>query len=151
MRIQPAVLEDVPRVAAVEQLAFSDPWPATAFAGLLGREHVYFVVAREDAGTPVAGYVVAIFAGGEGEIANLAVAPEFRGRGIGTALVDEVLGEASRSGAEQMYLEVRDSNAEARRLYASRGFEEIGRRRGYYRRPAEDALVLRRTVGPRLT
>ncbi len=151
MRIEPAVVEDVPRVAAIEQLAFSDPWPATAFAELLGREYLLFLVAREDAGTPVVGYVVAIFAGGEGEVANLAVAPEFRGRGVGAGLVDEIVGEATRRAVEGLYLEVRESNAEARGLYGSRGFKEVGRRRGYYRRPAEDALILRRMVGPRLT
>jgi ribosomal-protein-alanine N-acetyltransferase len=51
--------------------------------------------------------------------------------------------EGRRRGALNMYLEVRESNDAARRLYASRGFLEIGRRRGYYRRPAEDAIVLR--------
>ena len=151
MRIEAAVLEDVPRVAAIERLAFSDPWPDSAFLGLLGREHVHFMVAREDAGDPVVGYVVAIFAGGEGEIANLAVAPTHRGRGVGNGLVAAVIDEAARERTEALYLEVRESNAAARRLYDSRGFEEVGRRRGYYRRPAEDALVLRRLVGPRLT
>ena len=151
VRIEPAKIEDVPSIAAIEELAFSDPWPATAFAGLLGREYLFFLVAREDAGTPVVGYVVAIFAGGEGEIANLAVSREFRGRGLGARLVDAVLDEGSRRGVDGLYLEVRVSNAEARRLYGSRGFEEVGRRQGYYRRPAEDALVLRRMMEPRLT
>jgi ribosomal-protein-alanine N-acetyltransferase len=151
VRIQPAVVEDVPRIAAIERLAFSDPWPAAAFSGLLGRDYLFFGVAREYAGAPVAGYVVAIFAGGEGEIANLAVAPEFRRTGIGARLVGAVLEEAARRGADGLYLEVRESNAEARRLYASAGFGEVGRRRGYYRRPVEDALILRRTVEPRLT
>ena len=150
-RIQPAVVEDVPRVAAIEQSAFTDPWPATAFAGLLGRDHVVFLVAREDAGAPVVGYVVAIFGGGEGEIANLAVAPEVRGRGVGAQLVEAALSEAPQRGVERLYLEVRESNAAARRLYDSCEFEEVGRRPGYYRRPAEDALILRRMVGPRLT
>ncbi len=151
VHIEAAAVGDVPRVAAIERLAFSDPWPATAFAGLVGRDHVLFLVVREDAGTPVVGYVVAILAGDEGEIANLAVAPEFRTRGIGGGLVDRILGELPRRGVERLYLEVRESNAEARRLYGSRGFEEVGRRPGYYRRPAEDALILRRMVGPRLT
>ena len=151
MRIHRAVVEDVPRVAAIEQLAFSDPCPASAFAGLLGRDHVLFLVVQEDAGAPVVGYVVAIFGGGEGDVANLAVAPESRGQGIGAGLVEAVLNEASQRGVERLYLEVRESNAAARRLYRACGFEEVGRRPGYYRRPAEDALILRRMVGPRLT
>lgn len=151
MRIQPAEVEDVSRVAALEQLAFSDPWPESAFAELLGRDYLLFLVAREDAMVPVVGYVVAIFAGGEGEVASLAVEPRCRGRGIGSRLVDAVVSEAGRRRVEGLYLEVRESNAAARGLYRAHGFVEVGRRRGYYRRPVEDALVLCRTVGPRLT
>jgi ribosomal-protein-alanine N-acetyltransferase len=87
---------------------------------------------------------VAWFVTDEGEIANLAVDPARWGGGVGKILLDAALAEGARRGAESVYLEVRESNARARRLYASRGFEEVGRRKGYYRRPAEDAIVLRR-------
>jgi len=66
-----------------------------------------------------------------------------RRQGIGASLLDAALAEGRRRGAQNMYLEVRESNSAARRLYASRGFEELGRRRGYYKRPVEDAIVLR--------
>jgi ribosomal-protein-alanine N-acetyltransferase len=89
---------------------------------------------------------VAWFAADEGEIANLAVREPTRRRGIGAALLDAALAEGTRRGAANMYLEVRESNEAARRLYASRGFEEIGRRRRYYRHPVEDAIVLRRAA-----
>jgi len=82
----------------------------------------------------------------EGEIANIAVAPDEWGAGIGRALLDAALDEADRRRATAVYLEVRDSNERARHLYRSRGFEEVGRRRGYYRRPVEDAIVLRRAL-----
>jgi ribosomal-protein-alanine N-acetyltransferase len=59
-----------------------------------------------------------------------------------------VLAEAMESGVRALYLEVRDSNSAARALYASRGFDMVGRRRGYYQRPQEDALVLRRDLAP---
>lgn len=74
-RIEPASAGDVAAVAAIEREVFTDPWAESAFAGLLGRPHVYFAVAHPASGTATSGYVVAIFAGGEGEIANLAVAP----------------------------------------------------------------------------
>jgi len=61
-------------------------------------------------------------------------------------LIDAAIAEAESRGAESMFLEVRESNRAARALYASRGFEEISRRRGYYRTPVEDALVLRRAM-----
>jgi len=137
--------DDLRAIAAIERLAFSDPWSARSFRDALEHSAVYFGCARSDAGE-VLGYVVAWFVVDEGEIANLAVAPEGWGQGIGRALLDAALAEAKRRGVETVYLEVRDSNARARRLYQSSGFEEVGRRRGYYRRPVEDAIVLRRTL-----
>jgi len=91
----------------------------------------------------VAGYVVAIDAADEGEILNLAVAPQSRRHGLGHALVRRVLEALTGRGARAIYLEVRESNAPARRLYAAHGFREVGRRQRYYRRPVEDAIVLR--------
>jgi len=106
---------------------------------------VYFACACR-AGGDVAGYVVAWFAADEGEIANLAVSPSAWGGGVGRALLGAALDVASSRGASAVYLEVRDSNERARRLYRSNGFEEVGRRRRYYRRPVEDAIVLRRAM-----
>jgi ribosomal-protein-alanine N-acetyltransferase len=91
---------------------------------------------------------VALIAGDEGEIADLAVAPSARRRGVGGALLDRVVRDAAASGVGALYLEVRESNAGAIALYRSRGFGAVGRRRGYYRHPSEDALVLRREIAP---
>ena len=112
---------------------------------------MFFACSRTRAGARsggdvVTGYVVAWFVADEGEIANLAVDPSGWGSGIGKALLDAALDEGERRGAAAVYLEVRDSNARARRLYQSRQFEEVGRRRGYYQRPVEDAIVLRRIL-----
>ena len=108
--------------------------PRESFRDALAHPAVYFACARSDDGE-VLGYVVAWFVADEGEIANLAVAPAGWGRGIGRALLDAALSEARARTASAVYLEVRDSNERARRLYRSRGFEEVGRRRRYYRRP----------------
>jgi ribosomal-protein-alanine N-acetyltransferase len=142
-----ALRAHVPEVAAIEQACFSDPWSEASFRQALENPGVFFRVATEGAGGPVVGYVVAWFAGGEGEIANVAVAPTARGRGIGGQLLDAAIAAAVDRGAEALYLDVRESNARARALYDSRGFVEVGRRRRYYRRPAEDAIVLRRALG----
>jgi ribosomal-protein-alanine N-acetyltransferase len=142
---------DLVEIAAIEARAFSDPWSERAFRDALAHERIYFACARaEESGAPrVLGYVVAWFAAGEGEIANLAVDPNVRGRGVGSALLDTALDEARRHGVAEVFLEVRSSNLRARQLYESRGFAEVGRRRGYYRRPVEDAVVLRRlTTAP---
>ena len=143
----PAARAHLPEVSTIEQACFSDPWSEASFRQAVDNPAVFFRVATEGAGGPVVGYVVAWFAGGEGEIANVAVAPSARGRGIGGVLLDAAIAAAGHRGAEALYLDVRESNARARALYDSRGFVEVGRRRRYYRRPAEDAIVLRRAIG----
>ncbi len=89
------------------------------------------------------GYVVALDAVDEGEILNLAVAPGGRRKGLGRSLVEAILGVLKDRDVSHIYLEVRESNAPARALYAAQGFREVGRRKAYYRRPVEDAIVLR--------
>lgn len=149
-RIDLARNEDVAAIAAIERRVFSDPWSERAFRDVLAHPAMYFACVRErtaDGYTSecVRGYVVAWFAGGQGEIANLAVDESARGRGLGSALLDAALDEARGHGTEEVFLEVRSSNVRARELYASRGFAEVGRRRRYYRRPVEDAIILRWT------
>ena len=92
------------------------------------------------------GYIVAHYAGDEGEILNLGVAPGDRRRGIARALVEEVLAALRSRAVRVVYLEARESNAAARRLYARVGFAEVGRRAKYYRRPVEDAVILRAAI-----
>jgi [ribosomal protein S18]-alanine N-acetyltransferase len=144
-----AAVSDLAAVSAIERASFSDPWTQSAFASLVSSDAHFTVAATPSPGGSVLGYVVAWFAGGQGDVANIAVAPEARGRGVGARLLDDALRAAAAAGARELYLEVRESNAAARALYASRGFEEVGRRRNYYRRPAEDALVLRVRVTAR--
>jgi [ribosomal protein S18]-alanine N-acetyltransferase len=141
--IEPALFGDLGAIAELERAAFADPWSLASFQSVLTEPAAYVATARENEGDPIAGYVVAWFAADEGEIANLAVREPTRRRGIGAALLDAALSEAGRRGAANMYLEVRESNEAARALYASRGFEEVGRRKKYYRHPVEDAIVLR--------
>ena len=140
--VRPATKRDIDQIAAIERSSFTDPWSRGSFVGLLGDPRVFFAVACTADGI-VAGYVVAWFVVDEGEIANLAVAADARRKHLGSSLLDAALAAARERRVSSVYLEVRDSNTAARRLYASRGFKEIGRRRNYYRSPVEDALVLR--------
>jgi [ribosomal protein S18]-alanine N-acetyltransferase len=140
--LRPAQLDDVESMAAIEQRAFSDPWPASAFRDLLGHAYARITVALDPVGA-VLGYCVMLHVLDEGEIANIAVAPAFHRRGIAARLLDDALGAAEGLAIQTVFLEVRLSNEPARMLYASRGFEPVGRRRAYYRDPVEDALVLR--------
>ena len=126
-------------------MAFSDPWSTRDFAECLA-SRVPFLVAEERGTGVLAGYAIAHVGGDEGEILNLGVAPAYRGRGLGRALVERMLAELRGRGARAVYLEVRESNVVARRLYESLGFAEVARRARYYRRPVEDAVVLRNTL-----
>ena len=143
--LRPATSSDLPEVASLERACYGDPWPASAFASLPGNARVFFTVAQDVRGR-LAGYVVAWYVMDEGELANLAVVPNLRGQGIGKALLDAMISDAESRGTSQLYLEVRESNAAARRLYSGQKFEEVGRRKRYYRNPTEDALILRRTL-----
>jgi [ribosomal protein S18]-alanine N-acetyltransferase len=103
----------------------------------------------DEAGTSdVLGYAVLWCVLDQGELANIAVRPELRGRGLGARLLDEVVAACRRRGVTKLYLEVRDSNDAALRLYERFGFREVGRRRSYYQEPREDARVMALELGP---
>ena len=133
----------MPAVHTIERAVFSDPWSARDFRECVASDVVFLVAAAPDG---VAGYVIAQDAADEGEILNLAVAPRWHRSGIGRALVERVLAALAGRGASRVFLEVRDSNAAARALYAALGFAEVGRRPRYYQRPVEDAIVLRAAI-----
>ena len=147
MNLRTATLEDLYAVGALERVCYADPWPDTAFRALPGNPQVFFQVAEGDNGD-IAGYVVAWYVLDEGELANLAVAPALRRTGLGKVLMDAMLADARHRSIGEVYLEVRETNVAARQLYAANGFVEVGRRKGYYRSPVEDALILRRTLTP---
>jgi [ribosomal protein S18]-alanine N-acetyltransferase len=91
-------------------------------------------------GGRIAGFAVSrITAPGERELLNLAVAPEFRRRGVGAALVRPLVTETG----DCVFLEVRESNRTARRFYKAQGFQEVGLRPGYYDSPPESAIVMK--------
>ena len=95
----------------------------------------------------VAAYAILWTVLDEGELANIAVRKDLRGRGIGSGLLTRMLEVAEDSGLRSLNLEVRESNGRARDMYARRGFQEIGVRKGYYDGPREDARVLKKSLG----
>ena len=143
--IRRATFRDVLGIGLIERDSFADPWGSREFTSALEAQQAIFLVAEDSAGV-VIGYAIAITVLDEAEILNLAVRKSNRGIGLGGNLLDAALEEAISRGAEQVFLEVRESNEPARKLYDSRGFTEVSRRRGYYRSPVEDALVLRLAV-----
>jgi ribosomal-protein-alanine N-acetyltransferase len=128
-------------LAALHATAFDTtprPWTAAEFASLLGAPSTLLA-------TLPGGFALGRVAGPEAELLTLAVAPDARRRGTGTALVIAFEAAAIARGAEEAFLEVAAGNAPARALYARLGYRERGRRRGYSARPGaapDDALVL---------
>ena len=145
VKIRPARAEDVLSIGLIERESFADPWGSREFTSALSSPQTIFLVAEDHRGV-IAGYVIALAVIDEAEILNLAVKNDCRRAGIGAKLLDDAIASVRSRGAEQIYLEVRESNEAARGLYAARGFGEVARRKGYYRQPLEDALVLRLAV-----
>ena len=139
-RIRDAREEDLDVLTELEQACFSLPWTREQLAGELPDERHEFLVAEEDG--KLVGYIGMMTVLDEGYISNVAVAPAARRRGIGRALVKEMLARAAKRELGFVTLEVREGNGSAIALYASEGFVGVGRRRGYYERPKEDALLM---------
>jgi ribosomal-protein-alanine N-acetyltransferase len=148
---------DLDGILRIERDSFADPWNRESFESSLALDRIRFLVA-EDGGAEsrrgesgdetILGYVVALLLLDEAEIADLAVAPVARRRGLGGLLLDRVAADAAYAGVRSLYLEVRESNSAARALYQSRSFLPVGRRRAYYQHPPEDALLLKRDLAP---
>ena len=140
--VRAATVDDVPGIHDLETFAFSDPWTPASFRAMIAQPLVIATVA-EQAGR-IVGYCIAWAIGDEAELVNLCVAPALRGTGLGGRMLDGLLAALDGRGGATVYLEVRDSNEAAQALYRGRGFLAVGRRKAYYRRPAEDAVVMRR-------
>lgn len=132
--------------AVLEQLCFPDePWSEQALS-VLCRDHGFGVAALDDKDSVLA-YVGMTYAADEGSITNVATHPAARRQGLGRAVVSALLEEAARLSLSSVYLEVRPSNTPAIALYRSLGFEEVARRKHFYRHPTEDALLMRAAPG----
>lgn len=140
MIVRKALAADIPAVAALERAEFPDGADEEMLTRLLNTDGGVILVAEE--GETLLGYVWVRFVLDEGDIGNVAVAPDVRRRGIGAALLKALFAESERRGAVVLQLEVRESNLAARRLYEKNGFETVGKRKNYYEKPAEDAILM---------
>ncbi len=131
-------------VAAIEKACFSEPWSESALRLLLGDTALGFVALTEDG--KVAAYVGMMTVADEGQITNVATHPSYRRMGYGAAALDGLLSFAAQSKIKEIFLEVRRSNVAARALYATRGFECVGERKGFYRFPTEDAVIMKKCI-----
>lgn len=130
----------IEEIAEIEKLSFSKPWSFEALAEELSNPLAVFLVAVIDGKT--VGYAGMHHIIDEGYITNIAVHPDYRRRGIATALINELDNYARKKGLALLTLEVRCSNTVAIDIYRRAGFDEAGIRKGFYDEPKEDALIM---------
>lgn len=142
MDFRRAVPDDATGIATIEELTFPDPWDYRSVMDLLTAEGAMCFVARD--GERVVAYVIGRLIAPEGEIYRVAVAEEYRRRGVAYRLLDYAVKTSRGKGLESLFLEVRSKNFAAINLYLAYGFSEIGRRKNYYKNPTDDAIVMLR-------
>lgn len=147
-RIRAASSVDVAAIATIERSCFTDPWRASSFHDLIAGDETIALLAETPA-AGVVGYFMARAVLDEGEILNLAIRPDLQRRGFARRILARGLETLRERGVVTVFLEVRVTNSGAIALYQGAGFIGAGRRRAYYRRPVEDALILRRMIVPR--
>lgn len=144
MIIREMKVQDVPEVAALEAVCFSDPWSVQSIASEVNNRLSLWLVAEIDG--CIAGYVGSQTVLDMTDMMNIAVAPEFRRQGVAEALVNALVSCLKEKDVIGLLLEVRASNTAAIALYNKLGFLQVGRRPAYYRNPKEDALILRKEL-----
>lgn len=154
MRIGPATTADIRAMMDLEaQCDTAAHWSAEQYRQVFQahqegpRQLALAVFEDTEAGSAKAsaflGFLVARNLAAEWELENIVVSPAARRRGLGAALLEELLIRTRASGSESVFLEVRESNQSARSLYEKVGFQTAGRRKGYYFKPQEDAILYR--------
>lgn len=140
MRIRRMQQNDIPAVYAIEVDTFSDPWSIKSFEDAIssGRD-IYLVAEEEDT---ILGYCGLWGVAGEGQITNVAVAKEYRRRGVAEMLLCKMLELGKEQELEAFTLEVRVSNFPAIDLYHKLGFYDAGIRKDFYEKPHEDAIIM---------
>ena len=131
--------EDVKAIALLEKECFASPWTEeTLYEELVNPTAVFLVAKEEDR---VIGYIGSNNILGEVFITNVAVLPDYRRKGVGSALLDGLIDICRENGALYLTLEVRKSNISAINLYEKKGFSSVGHRKNFYSNPTEDALI----------
>ena len=134
--------DDLDEVAELEARCFTNPWTRDMLARELAQSDVAHVFLLRLPDRRLAGFCSCWIVADELHVNTLVVDLPYRRRRLGASLMRWVIGEAVRRGATRATLEVRESNEAARRLYEGLGFRVVARRRQYYSRPEEDALIL---------
>jgi len=138
--IRPMSEEDIPEIMEIERSSFSTPWSEISFLSEVYKKNAFSNVALFEEN--VIGYICVNYLLHESHILNLAVDELFRRRGVATILMNDTLKALKRKECVFMYLEVRASNAGAKKFYELFGFKVESIRKKYYTNPDEDALLM---------
>lgn len=132
---------DVAQVEAIEQEIFSVPWSEKSFIDACETKENVYIVCKDNG--KVLGYCGMWTVLGEGNITNMAVAKEYRRQGIAKLLMSEMERiSIEENGVDVFFLEVRQSNENAKKLYEKMGYKPIGTRKRFYEKPVEEAIVM---------
>lgn len=140
LALRRGTVEDIPVIALLEQACFSDPWSERAFEDFFSNP-LSFCLVTEEKGA-INGYACGYFLLDMCEIANIAVEPSCRRRGLASLILDTIIRESCRRQISKIMLEVRESNLPARNLYNRFGFLQVGLRKNYYTNPKENAVLM---------
>ncbi len=146
MQIREMKESDLEEVLEIEKRSFADPWSRRLFKETLAFPHSVNFVLIGTAGA-LLGYINFYLIGDEAHMLNLAIHPDSRKNGLATQLLSHAIAFLKSRNAADFFLEVRESNQEAIDLYRKFGFQFIGRRKRYYVKTNEDALVMRLAPG----
>ena len=137
----------VEELALLEKKCFeNDPWSKQMFSDLIKNDNCIMMYICDMQMSKIIGYSVICIAYDQADLANIAVLPEYRRNGMGQILLEETFKKCVGSGVLELFLEVRESNVPAISLYKKNQFVEIGKRKNYYARPREDAVVMMKTL-----
>ena len=140
MNFEPALLENIDEMLKIEKKSFASHWNRQTFLDELSAENGYYIKIKDK--DRIMGYSGFRHVLDEAHITTLAVHHKFRKKGIGSKLIEQLIKDARARGLKKLYLEVRQSNIPAQKIYKKLGFKVIDRRREYYQHPVEDALVM---------
>ena len=139
----PMVSTQLDAVMAIEAASYAFPWSRGNFVDSLASGYVAQVL--YDGSGAIVGYFIAMAGVDEMHLLNLTVAPPHQGQGHARFMLESLIALCRERRAQQLWLEVRGSNARAHALYRQRGFTQVGTRKGYYPAPngqREDAIVM---------
>lgn len=152
--IRKAEEKDVLAIEQIEKQCFAVPWSyESLYKDIVENKLAFYIVAEiaggdgiqcssDAADGQICGYVGIWKIFEEGHITNVAVAPEFRRKHIGRAMLETLISVTAEAGIEKYTLEVRAGNEAAIRLYEGLGFKPVGKRPGYYEDNGEDAVIM---------